>query len=150
MQNGSEAGTVTRGAASAISSRRGALALCVKRRAEPRLGAREHEGFLLRREAFALAAPAEVLEALLFGHALLSGCSQQDSKVGDAQPRNFATMQPTTAESMAPIKHVRTPTLDIAYEESGPDGTPVILLHGFPYDPRAYDGMLPLLTPAAA
>ena len=26
------------------------------------------------------------------------------------------------------------------------DGTPVILLHGFPYDPRAYDGMLPLLA----
>lgn len=42
------------------------------------------------------------------------------------------------------IKHVRTPTLDIAYEESGA-GTPVILLHGFPYDPRAFDGMLPLL-----
>ena len=39
---------------------------------------------------------------------------------------------------MAPIKHVRTPTLDIAYEESGPaGGTPVFLMHGFPYDPRA-------------
>ena len=36
--------------------------------------------------------------------------------------------------------------LDIAYEESGPaDGAPVILLHGFPYDPRAYDGVVPLL-----
>ena len=38
---------------------------------------------------------------------------------------------------------VRTPTLDIAYEASGPeDGTPVVLLHGFPDDPRAYDGAL--------
>jgi len=47
----------------------------------------------------------------------------------------------------AEIKHVRTPSLDIAYEESGPAaGTPVILLHGFPYDPRAYDGVVPLLT----
>jgi len=44
------------------------------------------------------------------------------------------------------IKHVRTGTLDIAYEESGPaNGAPVILLHGFPYDPRGYDAMLPLL-----
>jgi pimeloyl-ACP methyl ester carboxylesterase len=44
------------------------------------------------------------------------------------------------------LKHTRTPVLDIAYEETGPaDGAPVILLHGFPYDPRAYDGMLPLL-----
>jgi pimeloyl-ACP methyl ester carboxylesterase len=48
---------------------------------------------------------------------------------------------------MAAIKHVRTASLDIAYEESGPaDGTPVFLMHGFPYDPRAFDGMLPLLS----
>jgi pimeloyl-ACP methyl ester carboxylesterase len=44
----------------------------------------------------------------------------------------------------AAIKHVRTSALDIAYEESG-EGVPVILLHGFPYDPRAFDAMLPLL-----
>jgi pimeloyl-ACP methyl ester carboxylesterase len=44
------------------------------------------------------------------------------------------------------IKTVRTPTLDIAYEELGPaDGAPVILLHGFPDDPRTWDGVvLPL------
>ena len=35
----------------------------------------------------------------------------------------------------------RTPTLDIAYEATGREGgTPVILLHGFPDDARAYDG----------
>ena len=38
------------------------------------------------------------------------------------------------------LKQVRTPILEIAYEDSGPgNGEPVILLHGFPYDPRAYD-----------
>ena len=38
---------------------------------------------------------------------------------------------------------VRTSTLQIAYEASGPvDGVPVIVLHGFPDDPRAYDGAL--------
>ncbi|MGH2382242.1 MAG: alpha/beta fold hydrolase [Candidatus Limnocylindria bacterium] len=38
---------------------------------------------------------------------------------------------------------IRTAALDIAYEESGsPDGLPVILLHGFPDDPRAYDETL--------
>ncbi len=46
---------------------------------------------------------------------------------------------------MVPIKHSRTSTLDIAYEESG-EGAPVVLLHGFPYDPRAYDGVVPLLA----
>ena len=45
------------------------------------------------------------------------------------------------------IKHVRTSVLDISYEESGPaDGTPVFLMHGFPYDPRAFDDVVPLLT----
>src|SRR5437763_12355703 len=40
----------------------------------------------------------------------------------------------------ANLKHIRSPALDIAYEESGPaDGVPVILLHGFPYDPRCFD-----------
>lgn len=48
---------------------------------------------------------------------------------------------------MTKLKHVRTSGLDIAYEESGPaDGAAVILLHGFPYDVRAYDGMASLLT----
>jgi len=47
------------------------------------------------------------------------------------------------------IKHALTPTLDIAYEESGPaDGLPVILLHGFPYDPRCFDEVVPRLAAA--
>ncbi len=48
---------------------------------------------------------------------------------------------------MPAIKHARTSVLDIAYEDSGPaDGTPVLLMHGFPYDPRAYDEVVPLLA----
>ena len=47
----------------------------------------------------------------------------------------------------APLLHVRTSMLDVAYEAHGPaDGTPVILLHGFPYDPRAYDRIAPVLA----
>ncbi len=47
------------------------------------------------------------------------------------------------------MKTVRTPTLEIAYEESGPtDGPPVVLLHGFPDDIRAYDGVAPALAAA--
>jgi pimeloyl-ACP methyl ester carboxylesterase len=42
---------------------------------------------------------------------------------------------------------VRTPILEIAYESSGPpSGPPVILMHGFPYDPRAYDQIAPALA----
>jgi pimeloyl-ACP methyl ester carboxylesterase len=44
---------------------------------------------------------------------------------------------------------VCTPLLNIAYELSGPEsGPPVILLHGFPYDPRAYDEIAPALATA--
>jgi pimeloyl-ACP methyl ester carboxylesterase len=43
----------------------------------------------------------------------------------------------------------RTPVLDIAYEAHGAlDGTPVFLMHGFPDDPRAYDGVWPGLAKA--
>ena len=47
------------------------------------------------------------------------------------------------------LKRARTNVLEIAYEESGPQaGIPVLLMHGFPYDPRAYDGVVPLLVAA--
>lgn len=46
-------------------------------------------------------------------------------------------------------RYARTPTLDIAYTETGPaDGPPVILLHGFPYAPAAYDAVVPILATA--
>ena len=44
-------------------------------------------------------------------------------------------------------KRVRTDVLEMAYEEHGPDdGAPVILLHGFPYDARAFDEVAPPLA----
>ena len=47
------------------------------------------------------------------------------------------------------IRHIRTPTLDIAYLEHGPaDGPPVILLHGFPYAPQGYEAVVPPLVAA--
>jgi len=45
------------------------------------------------------------------------------------------------------MPQVQTDVLDTAYLESGPaDGTPVILLHGFPYDIHAYDEIAPPLA----
>ena len=45
------------------------------------------------------------------------------------------------------LKTVRADVLEIAYQEHGPaSGTPVILLHGFPYDVRAYDEVAPALA----
>ena len=45
------------------------------------------------------------------------------------------------------IHAIRTDVLDVAYEAHGPPGgAAVILLHGFPYDPRAYDAIAPALA----
>ena len=47
------------------------------------------------------------------------------------------------------VKYVQTPVLNIGYEESGDSsGFPIILLHGFPYDVRAWDEVLPPLIEA--
>src|SRR5499425_2105149 len=43
----------------------------------------------------------------------------------------------------------RTSTLDIVYDDSGPpSGTPVFLMHGWPYGPRVYDEVVPRLVDA--
>lgn len=47
----------------------------------------------------------------------------------------------------SPIRSVRTDVLEIAFVEYGPsDGDAVILLHGFPYDARAYDELAPTIA----
>ena len=48
-----------------------------------------------------------------------------------------------------PIRHARTDTLQIGYEEYGPTDAPAaMLLHGFPDDTRAWDGVVPSLVAA--
>ena len=47
----------------------------------------------------------------------------------------------------AQSNHIAAGVLDVAYQETGkPDGIPVILLHGFPYDVHAYDEVASLLA----
>jgi pimeloyl-ACP methyl ester carboxylesterase len=46
---------------------------------------------------------------------------------------------------------IRAGVLEVAVEHHGePDGWPAVLLHGFPYDPRCYDGVAPVLVAAGA
>jgi pimeloyl-ACP methyl ester carboxylesterase len=48
---------------------------------------------------------------------------------------------------MAALKRIQAGVLEVAYEEAGDSGgKPVILLHGFPYDVRAYDNVAPRLA----
>ncbi|KAI1424239.1 Alpha/Beta hydrolase protein [Xylaria sp. FL1777] len=52
---------------------------------------------------------------------------------------------------MAQLKRIKTPVLEIAYCEHGtPDGFPVVLAHGFPYDVHAYEAVIPRLVSGGA
>jgi pimeloyl-ACP methyl ester carboxylesterase len=45
------------------------------------------------------------------------------------------------------LKQIQAGVLKVAYSESGPsNGTPVFLLHGFPYDVHSYDAVIPVLA----
>lgn len=47
------------------------------------------------------------------------------------------------------VKFVQTPVLKIGYEDHGnSSGFPIVLLHGFPYDVRSWDGVVPTLIEA--
>jgi pimeloyl-ACP methyl ester carboxylesterase len=49
------------------------------------------------------------------------------------------------------LKQIETAVLNVGYDERGmPDGWPVLLLHGFPYDIHAYDNVAPLLQAQGA
>jgi pimeloyl-ACP methyl ester carboxylesterase len=53
------------------------------------------------------------------------------------------------AKAQSATRSVQTPVLSIAYEESGdPQGFPIVLLHGFPDDVRAFDDVAPPLGKA--
>jgi pimeloyl-ACP methyl ester carboxylesterase len=50
---------------------------------------------------------------------------------------------------VAALKYTQTSVLNVAYEESGAaNGVPVFLMHGWPYDPRCYDEVIPPLIAA--
>jgi len=61
------------------------------------------------------------------------------------------TLSRSMAQAARPpvARMVQTPTLDIGYEEhGGADGKAIVLLHGFPYDVRSFDGVVGPLAAA--
>jgi pimeloyl-ACP methyl ester carboxylesterase len=51
--------------------------------------------------------------------------------------------------TLTPLEHVEAGVLAVAYHEAGPpDGPPVFLMHGFPYDVHAYADVAPRLAAA--
>src|SRR5262245_12723308 len=69
----------------------------------------------------------------------------------NAQPAKakLPAIKPGTHTSFGPLKQIDAGVLNVAYAEAGPaGGSPVILLHGWPYDIYAFVDVAPLLASA--
>ena len=55
---------------------------------------------------------------------------------------------PLSGPSLGPVKQIQAGLLNVGYVEAGSvNGTPVVLLHGWPYDIHAFVDVAPLLAP---
>src|SRR5215469_13033773 len=75
----------------------------------------------------------------------LGGCTNTQSAAARAARRSEAS--PGTNTSFGPAKQIKAGVLNVGYVEAGdPNGRPVILMHGFPYDIHSYVDVVPLLA----
>src|SRR5208283_1105468 len=90
----------------------------------------------LRHAAMTIAA-AELSSLLMMGPA-----EAEPSKEGGIPVQ-------TGASTFGPLKQINAGVLNVGYVDVGPaDGTPVLLLHGWPYDIHSYLDVAPLLAAA--
>ena len=61
-----------------------------------------------------------------------------------------ATEREQLRDALGPVKQIAAGLLDVGYVDVGPpDGSPVVLLHGWPYDIHTYAEVSPLLAAAS-
>ena len=90
------------------------------------------------------------------GLAAVTAAASQLGMMGAARARvptaalsRLPPVTPGTHTSFTALKQVAAGVLNVGYAEAGPtDGTPVILLHGWPYDIHTYVDVAPLLADA--
>lgn len=71
------------------------------------------------------------------------------STAAQTKARQLPSVTPGTHTSFGPLKQIDAGVLSVAYAEAGPpDGSPVILLHGWPYDIYSFVDVAPLLASA--
>ena len=86
-----------------------------------------------------------------FGAAALTFTAAELGVIGAAhaetKPAPPPAINPGTNTSFAPLKQIDAGVLNIGYAEAGPpNGSPVILLHGWPYDIHDYIEVAPILA----
>jgi pimeloyl-ACP methyl ester carboxylesterase len=68
-------------------------------------------------------------------------------EAGTTKASSAGTIKLPTSPSFSPIKQIDSGLLNVGYAEAGPvNGSPVILLHGWPYDIHTYVDVAPLLA----
>jgi pimeloyl-ACP methyl ester carboxylesterase len=87
------------------------------------------------------------------GAAAVTAAAAQLGIVGSTAAQTTARQLPSvtsgTHTSFGPLKQIDAGVLSVAYAEAGPpDGSPVILLHGWPYDIYSFVDVAPLLASA--
>jgi pimeloyl-ACP methyl ester carboxylesterase len=85
------------------------------------------------------------------GKALLSIAALETVSNGVAYTqsatKDSASTRPASTNGFADIKQIDAGVLNVGYADAGPvDGSPVILLHGWPYDIHTYVALAPLLA----
>ena len=101
------------------------------------------EGINRRRRRFLEAAAVTVAAAQLG----LSGSAVAQTR--QTRATRVPAMKPGTNTSFATTRQIDAGVLNVGYAEAGPpDGPPVMLLHGWPYDIHTYVDVAPLLASA--
>lgn len=78
---------------------------------------------------------------------VIAGAAVELDPPAMAQAKGAEPAAGPPSTGFGPLKRVRTDILEIAYVELGqPSGSPVILLHGWPYDIHAFAEVAPLLA----
>ena len=91
-----------------------------------------------------------------FGTAALSVAAAQLGMIGaanaqsnEAKPTPLPAIKPDANTSFGPLKQIDAGVLNVGYAEAGPaNGSPVILLHGWPYDIYSFVDVAPALASA--
>lgn len=70
-----------------------------------------------------------------------------NAQSGNKKTQATAESNNTTENPLGTLKQINAGVLNVGYTEAGPaNGTPVILLHGWPYDIHSYTEVVPMLV----
>src|SRR5262245_43932644 len=99
--------------------------------------------------AITLAAPLAAPLAAQFASNDAAEAEPASTEPAKSKSSSLRAIKPGTNTSFAPLKQIDAGLLNVGYAEAGPaDGSPVILLHGWPYDIYSFVDVAPLLASA--